>query len=131
MNFIHRGCNMMPRDRVVLKLHATVSLPVYTRNNKMYIDLDLENNTLDTVRKIHEESKKFFSKKNVMDCLEGTVLKVKIPFRYNQVTCKVHGQKTIQELVKGDHATFEIQYCGVWNVGEYCGTAWKLNVAET
>lgn len=131
MQFTRRGCTLTPKEPVTLTGKAKVSLPVYTRNNKKYIDLELFDNNLKSVQNFHESSKKFFTKDNVMDPLEGSTLKIKIPFRYNQVTCKVMGPKTIQELVKGDIVTYTIQYCGVWTVGDYCGTSWKLNLVET
>ena len=49
--------------------------------------------------------------------------KVKIPFRYNRVMCKVIGLKTIQELVEGDLVDIDLEYCG--------GMYYKINSITT
>jgi hypothetical protein len=37
------------------------------------------------------------------------VLRVKIPFRYGRVMCRVDGLKTVQELQKGDQVEVELE----------------------
>ena len=34
--------------------------------------------------------------------LEGSIRRVKVPFRYGRVMCRVEGSKTVQELERGD-----------------------------
>ena len=46
----------------------------------------------------------------------GVHHRVKIPFRYNRVMCEVHGDKTVQELVKGDTVQVVREFKGVWVV---------------
>ena len=47
----------------------------------------------------------------------GQVRRVKIPFRYNRVMCEVRGDKTIQELVKGDRVQVTMEFTGgVWKI---------------
>jgi hypothetical protein len=53
---------------------ATVETPMYDIGPRKYIDLKVGDN----------------------------VLKVKIPWRYNRVMCKVHGIRPIQELKEGE-----------------------------
>jgi hypothetical protein len=53
---------------------ATVETPMYDIGQRKYIDLRVSDN----------------------------VLKVKIPWRYNRVMCKVHGIRPIQELKEGE-----------------------------
>jgi hypothetical protein len=53
---------------------ATVETPMYDIGPRKYIDLRVSDN----------------------------VLKVKIPWRYNRVMCKVHGIRPIQELKEGE-----------------------------
>lgn len=36
-------------------------------------------------------------------------LRVKVPFRYGRVMCKVDGLKTVQELQKGDQVEIELE----------------------
>jgi hypothetical protein len=100
---------------------------MYTLNDKKYIDIELDEKTLETVQKIHEGSKKFLKSEKVLLPLEGSSLKIKIPFRYNRIMCKVFGSKTMYELKKGDLVEFIAEYTGVWSAGDYCGVAWKLN----
>jgi hypothetical protein len=47
----------------------------------------------------------------------GQLRRVKVPFRYNRVMCEVRGDKTIQELVKGDHVQVSMEFVGgVWKI---------------
>ena len=49
--------------------------------------------------------------------VQGHQRRCKIPFRYNRVMCKVSGDKTIQELVKGDQVQVEMEFTGgVWKL---------------
>jgi len=41
--------------------------------------------------------------------IEGRVTRVKVPFRYGRVMCRVFGTKTVQELQKGDQIEIEIE----------------------
>lgn len=45
-----------------------------------------------------------------MELLIGdTTHRVKVPFRYGRVMCKVNGLKTVQEFQKGDQVEVEIE----------------------
>lgn len=46
------------------------------------------------------------------------ILKLKIPFRYGRVMCRVEGLKTIQELHRGDKVEVDIQK-KVWDGTEH------------
>jgi hypothetical protein len=41
--------------------------------------------------------------------IENRVVRVKIPWRYGRVMCRVEGLKTVQELQKGDQIQIKIQ----------------------
>jgi hypothetical protein len=41
--------------------------------------------------------------------LENKVIRVKVPYRYSRVMCRVEGLKTVQELQKGDQIEIEIE----------------------
>jgi hypothetical protein len=41
--------------------------------------------------------------------IEGRVTRVKVPFRYGRVMCRIEGLRTIQELQKGDEIEIEIE----------------------
>jgi hypothetical protein len=58
-------------------MKATVHTPYYDWDGRKYLELRLEN--------------------------QGSlVLRVKVPWRYGRVMCRVEGLKTVQELQKGD-----------------------------
>ena len=41
--------------------------------------------------------------------IEGRVTRLKVPYRYGRVMCRVEGLKTVQELQKGDQIEIEIE----------------------
>jgi hypothetical protein len=49
---------------------------------------------------------------------ENKITRVKIPFRYGRVMCRVEGLKTIQELQKGDEVEIELEK-KVWDGVEH------------
>lgn len=98
-------------------MKCTVFAPIITINDRKYIYLNLSPD--DIVR--CTKSKVDF------DPLHGSVLKVKVPFRYNRVMCKVNGLKTIQELKKGDAVDIRIEYTGTWKTPDGdTGSTWNL-----
>jgi hypothetical protein len=114
-----------------MKFLCAVALPMYERNSKMYIDILLPDNVSIAIRDIHKRYTDILVKRVFQDPLEGSVLKVKVPFRNRRVSCRVSGVKTVHELVRGDIITVDITNCGTWEVGDYCGIAWKFNLIET
>ena len=53
----------------------------------------------------------------ILQMSDGKLRRTKIPFRYNRVMCKVTGDKTIQELVKGDQVQVSFEFVGgVWKI---------------
>lgn len=46
--------------------------------------------------------------------VDGHVMRVKVPYRYGRVMCRIEGLKTVQELQKGDQIEIEIEK-KVWN----------------
>jgi uncharacterized protein YunC (DUF1805 family) len=50
--------------------------------------------------------------------IEGSIVRVKVPWRYGRVVCRVDGLKTVQELVKGDVVDVEL-HKKVWDGVEY------------
>ena len=49
---------------------------------------------------------------------ENKITRVKIPFRYGRVMCKVHGLKTVQEFQKGDQVEVVIGH-KMWDGEKY------------
>ena len=62
----------------------------------------------------------------MINTLQGEILTVKVPFKNDKIACKVVGNKTLYDLIKGDNINVMVEYCGVWNVNNYCGPSWKL-----
>ena len=129
MEFKRRGTLMAPSKPVLLQFKCIVSEKMHMKNAKYYMALSLFPSTASRVSEIHKESAVHMNSK-IIDPFVNGVLTVKIPFKYNKVTCKVSGQKTLQELVFGDNIEVLVEYCGVWAVNGYCGPSWKLTSCQ-
>ena len=125
MEFKKRGTLFVPVKPVMFEFVCKVEQPMRDVSGKMYIFLNIGEAPKNRVHEVHAASNQHLQGK-VVNPLEGTVLKVKVPYKYNKVTCKVSGYKALQELVKGEQITATIEYCGVWAVNGYCGPSWKL-----
>jgi len=99
-----------------------------SEGDRRYISLDIGLESF-ILQKMHAKSSVPVIK--LIDPLHGNILRVKVPFRYNRVMCKVSGDKTIQELVKGDSVQVHLKYCGWWVAGEHGGPAWTLLSIES
>ena len=104
-------------------MNCSIAQPMFGDSRK-YFTLELDSDTVKMIKINHV--KKAIPVKTLVEPLSGNLLKVKIPFRYNRVMCNVTGQKTIQEMVKGDRVQVEIKYCGWWESGDFGGPSWKL-----
>jgi len=129
MEFKKRGSLVMPRIPLDVTFKCRIATPMYEKNQKKYLEFELMEPTLKRIRTIHEQTSDYIHNKFI-NPLQGNILKVKVPYRYNRVTCKVGGIKTIQEMQKGDNVNVHIEFCGVWEVGDYCGLSWKLTSIE-
>jgi hypothetical protein len=58
--------------------------------------------------------------------LDGTLLTVKVPYRYGRISCTFSGSKTLYELKAGDEVKVTIESKGLWSVGSTCGFTWRL-----
>ena len=129
MEFKRRGKCVMSRVPVDVTFECRIATPMYEKNQKKYLEFELMEPTVKRIRSIHDQTSDYITKRFI-NPLQGNVLKVKVPYRYNRVTCKVGGIKTIQEMQKGDTVEANIEFCGVWEVGDYCGLSWKLSSIE-
>jgi hypothetical protein len=125
MEFKKRGTLFVPLKPVMLEVTCTVDQPMKDISAKQYLFLNVGEAARVRIHQIHVDSNKHLQGK-LINTLEGTVLKTKVPYKYNKVTCTVSGNKAVQELVKGDKVTVVLEYCGVWSVNGYCGPSWKL-----
>lgn len=130
MDFKKRGSLYSPQNTTHINCTCKIAKSIYRYNQKYYIDLELTPETLRRVNDLHVKSEPYLLNENKVIPLQGNKLKVKVPFRYNKVTCKMPGEKTVHELKQGDHVNVNLEYCGVWSVGTYCGVSWKLSLIQ-
>ena len=109
-----------------MKFVAEVYEPMYDFNEKKYLRVSVPENVRATIENMHVKRVHLLKNVNVDDPLQGRVLRVKIPYRYRRVMCSVEG-RPIQSLIKGDDVEVEIDFKGVWNVGNYSGFSWTLS----
>lgn len=74
-------------------MKATVVTPYYDWDGRKYLELRLENQS-------------------------SLVTRVKVPFRYGRVMCRVEGLKTVQELQTGDEIEITLDK-KTWDGVEY------------
>ena len=130
MEFKKRGSLYRPQNITNVTCNSKISKPIYQYNQKYYVDLELVPDTVRRVNELHANSEQFLLSEHKVIPLNDNKLKVKVPFRYNKVTCKMPGKKTVHELKQGDRVNVNLEYCGVWTVGSYCGVSWKLSLIQ-
>jgi len=108
-----------------MKFLANVHTPMYDHNDKKYIRLVIPENCAEIIRRNHINKSRFIKNSHIDNPLEGRILTVKVPFRYRRVMCRVEGEP-IQSLVIGSEVEVDVEFTGVWNVGNYSGYTWKL-----
>lgn len=109
-----------------MKFVAKVREPMYDFNSKKYIRFIIPVKVSEIIERMHTNKTHLLQNSNVDDPLDGLVLTVKVPFRYRRVMCEVKG-RPMQSLIKGDEVEIEINFGGVWNVGNYSGFSWILS----
>tara|TARA_B100000767_G_scaffold202313_1_gene189206 strand:+ start:421 stop:741 length:321 start_codon:yes stop_codon:yes gene_type:complete len=98
---------------------------MYDHNDKKYIRVIIDDEFYKIVMRKQSFSEHFVRGKNVDNPLYGNILTVKVPFRYNRVSCKFEGAP-VQSLQQGNFVDIDVDYMGVWNTGDYSGYTWKL-----
>jgi hypothetical protein len=113
-----------------MKFVAKVHEPMYEFNNKKYIRFIIPSKVSEIIERMHTRKSHLLTNENVDIPLDGRILTVKVPFRYRRVMCDVKG-RPVQSLVKGDEVEVEVDFKGVWNVGNYSGFSWILSSSST
>jgi hypothetical protein len=108
-----------------MKFLANVHTPMYDHNDKKYIRMVIPENCSQIVNQIHSNKSHLIKNSHVDNPMSGRILTVKVPFRYRRVMCNVKGCP-VQSLIKDDEIEVEVDFAGVWNIGNYSGYAWKL-----
>ena len=109
-----------------MKFKATIHEPMYDYNDKKYIRLVIPQKVSDIIERMHTSRTHLLVNQNVDNPLEGRVLTVKVPFRYRRVMCEVKG-RPVQSLIRGDVVDVDVDFKGVWNVGNHSGFSWILS----
>ena len=109
-----------------MKFIGTVHEPMYEFNDKKYIRIIIPTRLSEIVDQMHTNKWYLLANKHIDNPLEGNILTVKVPFRYRRVMCEVKG-RPIQSLKTGDEVTVDVNFKGVWNVGNYSGFSWILS----
>jgi hypothetical protein len=103
---------------------------MYEFNDKKYIRLVVPSKLATIISDMHASRMHLLVNQNVDDPLDGRVLTVKVPFRYRRVMCEVKG-KPVQSLIRDDEVEVEMNFKGVWNVGNHSGFSWILSSSST
>ena len=103
---------------------------MYEFNDKKYIRLVIPSKLATIISDMHASRTHLLVNQNVDDPLDGRVLTVKVPFRYRRVMCEVKG-KPVQSLIRDDEVEVEMNFKGVWNVGNHSGFSWILSSSST
>jgi len=100
---------------------CVIDRELYEYNAKKYINLELDEYAVEIVKTVQKAPVDF-------NPLVGNVLKVKVPYRYRKLECKVGGGagKTLYDFTEGVKALVCIKCCGVWSAEGVTGYAWKL-----
>jgi hypothetical protein len=121
-----RGTRSLPTEKVSLSTTATVVAPLYTHNNKKYLEFKMSRAAAGIIKEAHISVQDALVTAKVQNPLVGDVLRVKVPWKGRNHICKVTGNKSLCGLVEGDKVKIEVDFCGAWIVGDFSGTSWKL-----
>lgn len=103
---------------------------MYDFNDKKYIRFIIPSKVSEIIERMHGQRLHLLVNQNIDNPLDGKVLTVKVPFRYRRVMCKVQG-RPIQSLKKEDETEVELDFKGIWNVGNHSGFSWILSSSST
>jgi hypothetical protein len=112
--------------KCVVKVHT----PMYEFNDKRYIRFIIPSKVSEIIERMHGQRLHLLVNQNIDNPLDGRILTVKVPFRYRRVMCKVEG-RPIQSLKKDDETEVELDFKGIWNVGNHSGFSWILSSSST
>jgi len=130
MKLRKRGTSHTPVEEhnLVLK-NVVIEHPLYDHNNKKYFNIRLSPAEAAVVQSTHQAVEQYLDreKKTVIDPLDRTVLKIKVPYNHGRVQVKMFELKTIGDYKMGDTVPeMTINFCGCWTIGTYSGISWKI-----
>src|SRR6056300_668180 len=107
-----------------MRVSASVYEPLYEHNDRRYMRFVVGESDAKTIRARQDAKKHLIRGDRVDDPLDGRVLLVKVPWRYNRPMCAVEGLTPISGMNKGDRVELDVEFTGVWNVNAYSGYTW-------
>ena len=110
----------------VVNATCRMCTPMYTHNNKTYIELELTDKVLELVTSTHDDTAYKLRSARIQNPLRGNILKIKVPTRNGQILCAMTGDKSLRAIQAGEMVDVSMAFCGAWNYGDFCGWAWKL-----
>lgn len=110
-----------------MRVSASVYEPLYEHNDRRYMRFVVGESDAKMIRARQDAKKHLIRGDRVDDPLDGRVLLVKVPWRYNRPMCAVEGLTPISGMNKGDRVELDVEFTGVWNVNAYSGYTWKMN----
>ena len=113
-----------------MKFVGRVYEPMYDFNDKKYIRLVIPLKCAEIMERMHGDRMHLLANQNIDNPLDGRILTVKVPFRYRRVMCEVKG-RPVQSLIKDDMVEVNVDFKGVWNVGNHSGFSWILSSSST
>ena len=121
------GSQYIPIRPVILNFTGHITEPFHEYNGKKYIQIFLTPTVKRRIIEIEDGLKGYFKQgATVTNPRDGDVLRVKVPYRYNRVTCEVRGLTPVQDLKVKQTVDVTVQFCGIWAVNDYTGLSWKL-----
>lgn len=105
-----------------MKFIGEIYEPLYEYNNKKYIRVLMTPQDTEKIKKFHDKYPR-----QRFDPLDGNILTIKVPYRYNRVMTKMSGTKGVSSFVRGDKVECGIEFKGAWKVDDmHSGLTWVL-----
>lgn len=125
------GSQFVPIKPVVLRFTGHVTEPFHEYNGKKYIQVFLTPTVKKRIIEIEDGLKGYYKPGAlIMNPRENDVLRIKVPYKYNRVSCEVRGLNPVQDFKVGQTVDVTVEFCGVWSVNDYTGPSWKLVSVE-
>ena len=100
-----------------MDLLVRIHRPMYEFNSKRYMDIIVPEESIPHILEKHRPHT------TLSNPLKENILRVKVPYRYKRIDCKVEGIVPVQDMKKDDQVEVSIVFCGAWDTGLY----WKFS----
>lgn len=105
-----------------MKFVGEIYEPLYEYNTRMYIRVLISPIIAQRVMSLQNKYPR-----QKFNPLDGNILTLKVPYRYNRVMTKMSGNKGVSSFVLGDKVEMTVEFKGVWKLDdEHSGYTWIL-----